>query len=251
MKLGMESTLQVSTASTALRQISELENIPIAIETTCEHSFSSGGGLTLWAVTDSGARLSGTGLIDIKRMTEPGKEAAMLAVKTLAVELAHGGAVDEYLQDQLLIFMALAAGESAMLCGPLSLHTKTAIHFASLVTERRAKFVLQPVRPPAAAKMPMQSESAPISVADWAAYFGSEEGQTAFPGPNESSTLGGSVLTVVCCTGIGYCRPLDNAMPATQPSAECTAVTENSRRADPAHRVGRSEHDGKGAETTL
>ncbi len=37
--------------------------------------------------------------------------------------------VDEFLQDQLLVFMALARGVSVVHCGPLSLHTKTAIFF--------------------------------------------------------------------------------------------------------------------------
>jgi len=39
-----------------------------------------------------------------------------------------------YLQDQLIIFMALAAGRSRVLSGPLSLHTKTAIHYTQLLT---------------------------------------------------------------------------------------------------------------------
>ena len=38
-----------------------------------------------------------------------------------------------YLQDQLIILMALAAGESRVLSGPLTLHTQTAIHIAQRV----------------------------------------------------------------------------------------------------------------------
>jgi hypothetical protein len=34
----------------------------------------------------------------------------------------------------MVIFMALAEGESRMLCGPLTLHTETAIHIAQRLT---------------------------------------------------------------------------------------------------------------------
>ena len=71
------------------------------------------------------------------------EEGARFATKMLTKELAHGGCVDEYLQDQLIVFMALAGGTSRMRCGPLSLHTKTAIHFAQLLTD--AKFRVTPV----------------------------------------------------------------------------------------------------------
>jgi len=42
-----------------------------------------------------------------------------------------------YLQDQLIIFMALANGVSRIRSGPLTLHTETAIHFSSLLTGAR------------------------------------------------------------------------------------------------------------------
>jgi len=38
------------------------------------------------------------------------------------------------MQDQLIIYMALARGHSRMLAGPLTLHTQTAIHFAQVMT---------------------------------------------------------------------------------------------------------------------
>lgn len=40
--------------------------------------------------------------------------------------------VDEYLQDQLIIFMALAKGKSRIRTGPLTEHTTTAIQISSL-----------------------------------------------------------------------------------------------------------------------
>ncbi len=47
------------------------------------------------------------------------------------------------MQDQMIIFMALAKGVSRILTGPLSLHTETAIHIATELTD--AKFNIIPV----------------------------------------------------------------------------------------------------------
>ena len=38
------------------------------------------------------------------------------------------------MQDQLILFMALAKGKSSIRSGPLTLHTKTAIHYTELLT---------------------------------------------------------------------------------------------------------------------
>ncbi|KJE89346.1 RNA 3'-phosphate cyclase [Capsaspora owczarzaki ATCC 30864] len=73
-----------------------------------------------------------------------GKEAAT----SLIANLQHGGCVDEHLQDQLIIFMALAHGVSKIKTGPLTMHTETAIHFARQLTS--ALFTVTPV--PAAEK---------------------------------------------------------------------------------------------------
>lgn len=56
------------------------------------------------------------------------------AAKELLLNLKYGGCVDEYLADQLIIFMALANGVSKIRTGPLSLHTTTSIHFSALMT---------------------------------------------------------------------------------------------------------------------
>ena len=53
------------------------------------------------------------------------------AAEDLLDQLSHGGAVDEHCCDQLVVFMALAEGRSQVLAGPLSMHTQTALHFAS------------------------------------------------------------------------------------------------------------------------
>lgn len=52
--------------------------------------------------------------------------------------------MDEFLQDQLIIFMALADGVSKILTGPLELHTTTSIHFAQIMTG--AKFTVEELK---------------------------------------------------------------------------------------------------------
>lgn len=64
---------------------------------------------------------------------EIGREAG----SELARALASGGCVDEWLQDQLIIFMALADGVSRMTTCEPTLHTRTAIAVAEAVTQAR------------------------------------------------------------------------------------------------------------------
>jgi RNA 3'-terminal phosphate cyclase (ATP) len=47
------------------------------------------------------------------------------AVKELINDLDSECCVDQYMQDQLIIFMALAKGKSRIKSGELTLHTKT------------------------------------------------------------------------------------------------------------------------------
>uniref|UniRef100_A0A673ND89 RNA 3'-terminal phosphate cyclase n=1 Tax=Sinocyclocheilus rhinocerous TaxID=307959 RepID=A0A673ND89_9TELE len=63
------------------------------------------------------------------------------AAEMLLRNIRHNGCVDEFLQDQLIIFMALANGTSRMRTGPITLHTQTAIHMAEQLTN--AKFVIR------------------------------------------------------------------------------------------------------------
>ena len=45
--------------------------------------------------------------------------------------------VDQWAQDQLIVYMALAGGRSRLLTGALTLHTRTAISIAEQLTEAR------------------------------------------------------------------------------------------------------------------
>ncbi|RPD65847.1 RNA 3'-terminal phosphate cyclase [Lentinus tigrinus ALCF2SS1-7] len=98
----------------------------------------SGSGIVLWAETEDGCIFGGSALG--RKGVDPvhvGREAG----RELVSNLAHGGCVDEYMQDQMIIFLALAKGHSTVKTGPLTLHTRTAIWVAEQVTE--AKFRVQ------------------------------------------------------------------------------------------------------------
>ncbi|KAG0590388.1 hypothetical protein KC19_1G095700 [Ceratodon purpureus] len=71
------------------------------------------------------------------------KELMSSAVLDLVKQLAHGGCIDEYLQDQLVIFMALADGVSEIVTGPITEHTEHALEVAHRMTD--AKFFVTPV----------------------------------------------------------------------------------------------------------
>ncbi|KAJ3553579.1 hypothetical protein NM688_g3532 [Phlebia brevispora] len=57
------------------------------------------------------------------------------AAEEILSNLREGGCVDEYLQDQIIVFLALAAGRSTIRTGPLTLHTKTAMWIAEELTD--------------------------------------------------------------------------------------------------------------------
>merc|ERR1719419_1727103 len=69
------------------------------------------------------------------------EETGIKAAEELLEAVECGGCVDKYIQDQMIIFMALAAGHSTLVTGPLTLHTETAIHIAEKLTN--AKFNIE------------------------------------------------------------------------------------------------------------
>ena len=91
----------------------------------------NGSGIVLVARTSTGCILGGSALGSAKM--SPHKTGVKAAEEFLeAVEC--GGCVDKHIQDQLVIFMALAGGRSELVTGPLTLHTETAIHIAETLT---------------------------------------------------------------------------------------------------------------------
>lgn len=103
-------------------------NVPVEISTVLdeEGKTDKACGLLLWAETSTGCRLAGTAVGD---GSIPAQQLAQTCVDELTKNTAHGGCLDEYMQDQILIYMALAKGQSEVLIGQLSLHSRTAIHY--------------------------------------------------------------------------------------------------------------------------
>jgi len=103
-------------------------------------SFGDGVWIQIIAESNTGCIFGATGIGDRDTKAEvTGKTAA----NELIEDILAGGCFDRYLQDQLIIFMGLASGTSSIKTGPLTLHTKTSIHFVSLMTG--AKFEVNPI----------------------------------------------------------------------------------------------------------
>ncbi|KAJ3105583.1 hypothetical protein HDU97_007925 [Phlyctochytrium planicorne] len=94
-------------------------------------SIGTAFGCQIWVETSTGCRITGSALASKKsRAEDVGAEAA----EVLMAQWEGGGCCDEYLQDQILIFMALAEGTSRILSGPISLHSQSAMHIAKELT---------------------------------------------------------------------------------------------------------------------
>eukprot|EP01083_Nonionella_stella_P294153 1000203_1 len=110
----------------------ELRQIPIEIEIDEDSGRSNGLAVILYAETSTGCRLAGSQICERKMSPE---QCGEMAANDLLANIQHGGCVDEHLSDQIIIYMALAEGRSTVRCGPLSSHTRTAIHFAEKITD--------------------------------------------------------------------------------------------------------------------
>ncbi|CAG8498497.1 9629_t:CDS:10 [Diversispora eburnea] len=110
----------IQTISSAM--LTEINKIKPKIEVNIEKNVIKGSDILLWAETSTGCIISGHA---ISKKKDVGK----LAANELLNNIRHGGCVDEYLQDQLIIFMSLAEGKSQLVTGPITMHTITAIHF--------------------------------------------------------------------------------------------------------------------------
>lgn len=107
---------------------SRYPSLPITTN-ICHDSPSSGSasGIILVAFTTTGLRLGGSALGSKKKSPS---SVGMEAADELLSTLENGGCVDEHLQDQLILYMALAQGTSMISTGSLTLHTRTAMWLA-------------------------------------------------------------------------------------------------------------------------
>ncbi|KAK6642896.1 hypothetical protein RUM43_004398 [Polyplax serrata] len=94
-------------------------------------AFGNGSGINLYAKTSAGCHL-GSSVLGKRGVsaTEIGTKAAKALMETIFLEYC----VDSCMQDQLIIYMALAEGRSRVKMGPITLHTETAIHVTELLT---------------------------------------------------------------------------------------------------------------------
>ncbi|XP_076326575.1 RNA 3'-terminal phosphate cyclase-like [Tachypleus tridentatus] len=133
-------------ASRIIRQV--YPGVPFKIDRVKEPSevaVGNGSGimlkLSMWPKHEHSQEGSQSGN-ESNRVWVPKRESAEkvgeAAAKELLDDITSGGCVDHHLQDQLIIFMALAKGKSRIKTGPVTLHTETAIHVVQLLTE--AKF---------------------------------------------------------------------------------------------------------------
>lgn len=97
-------------------------------------ALASGSGILIIATTTTSCRLGGSALGSPKKSPI---EVGVQAAQELCATLDDGGCVDEHLQDQLVLYMALAGGTSEMITGSMTLHTRTAIWTAEQCCEAR------------------------------------------------------------------------------------------------------------------
>lgn len=101
-------------------------------------AYGNGSAFYLFAETTSRAILT-TGLTTQKYRGI--NETALAVAKEFSQLLKSRVCVDNYMQDQLIILMALARGKSRIKTGNITLHTKTAIHVAETMSHARFNIV--------------------------------------------------------------------------------------------------------------
>lgn len=84
---------------------------------------AAGSGIVLWAELECGGIIGGSA---VGKKGIAAKDVGAEAAEMLVKGLENGGCVDEWLQDQIIIFMTLADGVSEVNCGKaeLELHTR-------------------------------------------------------------------------------------------------------------------------------
>lgn len=113
----------------------------VDIETeVIRHKSAIGSGSGIWITTETstGCILGGSAIGHPK---ENPKVTGIKAAYEILHTIQSKGCVDDWLQDQLIIFMALAKGKSQILTGSLTQHTTTAISVAEMMTD--AKFHIE------------------------------------------------------------------------------------------------------------
>ena len=126
---GVGGDVGTRAAQAAVARLRERAGVPAdAVECAVEDVGAASAGTGMWVeVYATTARGQVLGASSVGRRGVRAEAVAAEAAEHLLADLAQGGAVDEYLQDQLLVFMAMARGRSALRVGRLSLHTQTMV----------------------------------------------------------------------------------------------------------------------------
>ena len=105
----------------------------LAVHEPPARAVGDGCGVLCVARTSTGAILGSSGLLDRGMSVD---DVGAAAGRELAEALASGAACDSWLADQLIVFMALAGGESRLRAPcPLTMHARTAIAVAQQMTK--------------------------------------------------------------------------------------------------------------------
>ena len=149
---GMQLSVGKDVINGALRELKYAfgQRIKISIDVLPKDqidSYSDGIGIIIVAETSTGCLFGGSALSGPPKRNKKNngnygdqrseyEEVGRNAARDLIQDWTStkGGCTDRYLQDQLIIFMALAKGKSKMATCAEELHTKTAIHIAQLLT---------------------------------------------------------------------------------------------------------------------
>ncbi|XP_028416632.1 RNA 3'-terminal phosphate cyclase-like [Dendronephthya gigantea] len=132
-------------AQVSLKQI--FTDIPIMIDSVRESNSRSEGmgqGILIVAETSTSCVFSGSGLWKKGVGTESVVEIAM---KELMDNINSGGCVDSWMQDQVIVPMALAKGNSVVKTGPLTSKTKAALRALREITKVRFKIIKEKSTP--------------------------------------------------------------------------------------------------------
>uniref|UniRef100_A0A3Q2NS87 RNA 3'-terminal phosphate cyclase n=1 Tax=Fundulus heteroclitus TaxID=8078 RepID=A0A3Q2NS87_FUNHE len=126
-------------SAAAVRTIrKEIKELYINIQPLQEKdkAYGNGNGIIIIAESSTGCLFAGSAL---GKKGVYADKIGIEAAEMLLRNIRHNGCVDEFLQDQLIIFMALAKGTSRIRTGAVTLHTQTAIHIAERLTQLKGK----------------------------------------------------------------------------------------------------------------
>lgn len=122
-EVGLREALEA--LQTLKRGLTKMPRVDVEQADAAPHSFGEGTWLEIRAATARGTVLGAEAVGELgKRAEAVGREAGAQMV----ADLAAGACVDHHVQDQLLVFLALAAGQSRVRVGALTPNSQNVIH---------------------------------------------------------------------------------------------------------------------------